>query len=145
MSRKRILIVDDNEVIVTTLSTKLRANNYDIITATDGSVAVNAARQQHPDLIVLDLTFQPDAVVGGGVPWDGFLIIEWLRRMGEARNTPLVIITSGQAGIFKERALAEGAIAFFQKPIDSSELLATINHALDDEPAAAAAAPASAA
>jgi CheY-like chemotaxis protein len=138
MSRKKILIVDDNEVIVTTLSMKLRANNYDIVTAADGSEAVSAVRQQRPDLIVLDVSFPPDVAHGGGVPWDGFRIIQWLRRMEEAKNTPIVIITGGEAGKYKQRALAEGAVAFFQKPIDSTELLATINQSLEGQKAAPA-------
>jgi CheY-like chemotaxis protein len=135
MSRKKILIVDDSQVILRTLSSKLRANNYDIVTAADGSEAVSAVRQQRPDLIVLDITFPPDVAHGGGIAWDGFLIIEWLHRMEEAKNTPIVIITAGEAGKFKERALAEGAVAFFQKPIDSGELLATINQTLEGQKA----------
>jgi CheY-like chemotaxis protein len=140
MSRKKILIVDDSQVILRTLSTKLRANNYDIVTAADGSEAVSAVRQQRPDLIVLDITFPPDVAHGGGIAWDGFLIIDWLHRMEEAKNTPIVIITAGEAGKVKERALAEGAVAFFQKPIDSTELLETINQTLEGhkpEPATA--------
>jgi len=138
MSRKKILIVDDNEVIVTTLSMKLRANNYDIVTAADGSEAVSAVRQQRPDLIVLDVSFPPDVAHGGGVPWDGFRIIQWLRRMEEAKNTPIIIITGGEAGKYKQKALAEGAVAFFQKPIDNTELLATITKALEGQNAAPA-------
>jgi two-component system KDP operon response regulator KdpE len=140
MSRKKILIVDDNEVFVTTLSMKLRANNYDLITAADGSAAVSAVHQQRPDLIVLDLGFQAEVTYGGGVTWDGFQVIQCLRLMEEAKYTPIIAITNGPAGKFKQRALTEGAIAFFQKPIDSAELLATINKSLEGENTAQASA-----
>ena len=45
MNRKKILIVDDNEVIIKTLSMKLKSSGYDVIAATDGSEAVSAARR----------------------------------------------------------------------------------------------------
>jgi DNA-binding response OmpR family regulator len=127
MNRKKILIVDDNEVIVRTLSLKLKANNYDVLSALDGAAAVSTARQQKPDLILLDITFPPEV---SGVPWDGFQIIQWLHRLDEAKNIPIVIITGGDAAKYKDRALAEGAVAFFHKPVDNDELLATINKIL---------------
>ena len=87
---KKILIVDDNEVILKTLSLKLTSAGYAVLTAIDGSAAVAAARRDKPDLILLDLSFPPDVAHGGGVPWDGFLIINWLRRIDEAsRFLPL--------------------------------------------------------
>jgi CheY-like chemotaxis protein len=126
MNRKKILIVDDNEVILKTLSLKLKAD-YDVVTAVDGSQAVSAVRTQKPDLILLDIGFPPEV---SSVPWDGFRIIQWLRRMDEAKKTPIIIITGGEAERYKERALAEGAMAFFQKPIDNEELLTTIHQTL---------------
>ena len=133
MNRKRILIVDDNEVILRTISLKLKASGYDVFTAQDGSEAVSAVRTRKPDLILLDLGFPPEVA---GVAWDGFLIIQWLRRIEEAKNTPIIVITVSEAAKYRERALAEGAMAFFQKPINNEELLATIHQALHDAPVA---------
>lgn len=127
MNRKKILIVDDNEVILRTLSLKLQANKFEVLTAADGSDAVAAVRTQKPDLILLDIGFPPEV---SGVPWDGFLIIQWLRRLEEAKNTPIIVITVGEAAKYKDRALAAGAMAFFQKPINNDELLSTIGKAL---------------
>ncbi|MGN6555408.1 MAG: response regulator [Verrucomicrobiota bacterium] len=123
MSRKKILIVDDNEVILKTLSLKLKADHYDVITAKDGSAAVAAVRVHRPDLILLDLGFPPEVT---GVPWDGFRIIQWLKRMDEAKSIPIIVITGGDAAKYKERALADGAIGFFQKPVNNDELTAMI-------------------
>lgn len=127
MNRKKILIVDDNEVILRTLSLKLQANKFEVLTAADGSDAVAAVRTQKPDLILLDIGFPPEV---SGVPWDGFLIIQWLRRLEEAKDTPIIVITVGEAAKYKDRALAAGAMAFFQKPINNDELLSTIGKAL---------------
>jgi CheY-like chemotaxis protein len=130
MNRKKILVVDDNEVILKTLSFKLKANNFDVVTAMDGSEAVGAVRKEKPDAILLDINFPPDVAHGGGVPWDGFRIIAWLRRMDEAKNIPIIIISGGEAAKFKDRAIAEGALAFFPKPIDHDALLKLLQQTL---------------
>jgi CheY-like chemotaxis protein len=133
MNRKKILVVDDNLVIIKSLSMKLTGAGYDVITATDGSEAVSAARKEKPNLILLDISFPPDVAHGGGVPWDGFLIIEWLRRIEEAKNTPVIVITGSETEKYKDRAMATGAVAFFQKPVDNDGLLEVIKKSLSED------------
>src|SRR5215472_2037458 len=139
MSRKRILIVDDSVIVLKTLSMKLKSSGYDVLTATDGAAAVSTARRERPDLILLDISFPPDVGHGGGVPWDGFLIMNWLHRMEEAKGIPIIIITSSEPSKYKERSMAAGAIGYFQKPINNEELLVCIRQTLgqtDPQPAA---------
>jgi CheY-like chemotaxis protein len=131
--KKLILIVDDNEVLLRTLSYKLKANDYDVVTAMDGSQAISTVRTQKPDLILLDISFPPDVAHGGGVAWDGFQILGWLGRTEEAKGTPIIIITGGEPAKYKDRALKSGAVAYFQKPIDNEELLATIQKVLSEQ------------
>ena len=130
MIRKKILIVDDNRVILKTMSMKLTANGYDVVTAEDGAGAVSTVRKEKPDLILLDLSFPPDVAHGGGVAWDGFVIMTWLRRLEEAKNIPIIVITGGDPAKCKDRALAAGAVHFFHKPINNDELLIVIGEAL---------------
>ena len=130
MNRKKILVVDDNLVILKTVSMKLTANGYDVVTAEDGAGAVSAVRKEKPNLILLDLSFPPDVAHGGGVPWDGFLIMNWLRRLEEAKNIPIIVITGGDPAKCKDRALAAGAASFFHKPIDNDALLTVIRQTL---------------
>ena len=131
MKRKKILVVDDNLVILKTMSMKLTANGYDVVTAEDGNAAVSAVRREKPDLILLDLSFPPDVAHGGGVAWDGFLIMNWLRRLDEAKNIPIVVITGGDPAKCKDRALAAGAANFFHKPINNDELLTVISQTFE--------------
>jgi DNA-binding response OmpR family regulator len=135
---KKILIVDDNSVILRTLSIKLRSQGFEVLTAEDGGSAVSTVRRNKPDLILLDISFPPDVASGGGVPWDGFIIMDWLRRIDEARDTPVFIITGGDPSKLKDRALKAGALSFFTKPVDTDLLLAEIRKTLE----AAAPAPA---
>jgi CheY-like chemotaxis protein len=130
---KKILVVDDNPVILKTLSLKLKSKGYDVATAMDGSGTVSAVRKERPDLILLDILFPPDVAHGGGVAWDGVRIIEWLRRFDEARNIPIIIISGADPAKYKGPSLAAGAVAFFSKPIDSDELLAAIRKVLGDD------------
>jgi CheY-like chemotaxis protein len=125
MNRKKILVVDDNPVITKTLKMKLESAGYQVTAATDGSEAVSAARKEKLDLILLDISF-PDPGVGGGVQWDGFKIIDWLRRLEEAKDVPVIVITAGEPAKYKDQSLSKGAVAFFQKPIDNQGLLEVI-------------------
>jgi len=69
---------------------------------------------------------------GDGVSWDGFLIMEWIRRMEEARHIPIVIITGGDPVKYEKRALDAGAVAFFHKPIDHAGLINVIRRTLGE-------------
>ena len=139
LTRKKILVVDDSFIIRKTLMTKLKSSGYDVLEAADGGTAVSIVRRERPDLVLLDLSFPPDVAHGGGVAWDGFLIMAWLQRMDEAKNIPIMIVTAGEPEKFKARALKAGAVGFFQKPINNDELLAAIRRTFgeDAEPSAA--------
>jgi CheY-like chemotaxis protein len=138
--KRKILIVDDSVIVLKALSLKLKSKGYDVLTAADGSEAVSTARREKPDLILLDISFPPDVAHGGGVAWDGFLIMDWLRRMDEVKDIPIIIITGGDPVKLKDRSLAAGATAFFHKPLDNDELLGVIRKTLgeDAEPPPAA-------
>ena len=129
--RKKILVVDDDPIILMTMSLKLKSWGFEVATAVDASTAIGAVRDERPDLVLLDLSFPPDVPNGGRVTWDGFQIMSWLRGMDEASLLPFIIITGGEPALFEERALASGAVAFFHKPIQHDDLLRMIQQALD--------------
>jgi CheY-like chemotaxis protein len=130
MNGKRVLIVEDNPVDQRVLKTKLKAEGFEVLIAEDGSAAVSTARREKPDLIFLDMVYPPDVAHGGGVPWDGFLIMNWLRRLEELKDIPVIFITGADPQKYRARALAAGAANFFSKPYDSDELMAAVNRAL---------------
>lgn len=132
---KKILVVDDNEIVVRTISMKLQGAGYEVIAAMDGSEAVALARKESPDLILLDIGFPLDV---GSVPWDGFRIMEWFHRLDAARRIPIIVITGSEDPKTKERATAAGAVAYFQKPIEHDYLLKVVRATLGDTAAPAA-------
>ncbi|MGA9450085.1 MAG: response regulator, partial [Verrucomicrobiia bacterium] len=124
---KKILVVDDDEIILKTVSLKLQGAGYQVFTALDGAGAVAAARKENPDLILLDIGFPPAV---DGVPWDGFRIMDWFHRLDSAKKIPIIIITGSEDPKIKERAASSGAVAFFHKPIDHDDLLMVVHSAL---------------
>ena len=132
-NRKKILIVDDNAVILAALSGKLKANGYATLTASDGAMAISMVRRTAPDLILLDISYPIDAS-SGGISWDGFTIIEWLGRMDKGKHIPIIVISGGDEAIYKERSLRAGAIAFFKKPVNNDELINVIRQTIGDSP-----------
>lgn len=127
---EKILIVDDDPVVVKALSMKLTSKGFAVCSAADGPEAVKAVREQKPKLILLDINLPQDM----GVAWDGFRIIEWLRHMDEARLIPILVISGGAADKFQSRAMAAGAAGYFQKPVDSEQLFAAIRKTLANPP-----------
>ena len=127
VSPKKVLVVDDNEVVLKTISLKLQGAGFNVITALDGSEAVAAARKEEPDLILLDINFPPDV---DGVPWDGFRIMNWFNRLDPAKKVPIIIITGLEDMKSKERATSSGAVAFFHKPINHDDLLKVVRATL---------------
>ncbi len=127
-SPRKILVVDDNEIILQTMAVKLRQAGYQPFLALDGLEAVTVARQTTPDLVLLDLNFPPDVY---GEAWDGFRIMEWLRRLDNTREVPIIMISGTPAATDREQAHLSGVTAFFSKPLDHADLLNVIRDTLD--------------
>ena len=131
MSEKKILIVDDSLVFLKAMSKFLAAKGYQVLTAEDGAAALGTVRREKPNLILLDINFPPDVAHGGTVNWDGYRIMDWLRRMDEAKGVPIIITTGGDSAKDKDQCRAPGVVGFFRKPVDHEELLVAIREALD--------------
>jgi len=130
---KKILLVDDSKIILKTTSAKLKSAGYEVLTAEDGASAIRQARQLNPHLIILDLNFPPDVGHGGGIPWDGLLILSWLRQTEGMKKIPVIVITGGELQAYKDRLMGAGVLDVFLKPIDHEALLAAIRWSVDEE------------
>jgi len=123
---KKILVVDDDEMTLKVVSSKLRSAGYDVVTAIDASEAISAVRDAHPDLVVLGINFPPNVAYGGAVAWDGFKIMEWLCQLKETELAPFIFITADQSTECEQRSADVGAVALFHKPINHKELIQAI-------------------
>lgn len=114
----RILIVDDEPQIRRALGTGLRANNYDVETASDGDEALMLAASDPPDILILDL-----AMPGT----DGIDVILHLREWSQM---PIIVLSAHAAERDKVQALDAGADDYLTKPFGMDELLARVRAAL---------------
>lgn len=123
MSEKKILIIDDDQHLLLGLTTRLKANGYGVVSATDAISAIAVARAEAPDLVILDL----------GLPaGDGFLVFDRMRGLTDLVATPVIVLSARDPAKNKKRALDAGAVAFFQKPPNNREFLTAIRQALGE-------------
>jgi CheY-like chemotaxis protein len=127
LPNNKILVVDDNPVILRVLSLALKPRGYEVFTAVDGPEAFNIVTWQEPGLILLDIFFPPDAAQTCN-SWDAFRIMHWLQRMGgpHASNIPVIVMSGADPAEYRDRCLAAGAVNYIQKPIKIPELLEAI-------------------
>ena len=124
MRKPKILVVDDDPDLLKALRLRLRANNCDVISVSDGYSVMGAAQKEHPDVIILDL----------GLPaGDGFVVLERLQSSDTLSGIPVIVLTARDPQGNEQRALQAGAAAFFQKPVDNEELLNVIRVSLPQE------------
>lgn len=121
MDRSKILIIEDDLDLRRGLNLRLRANDYETAFAADAVMALNIAKKESPDLILLDL-----GLPGG----DGFLVLERMKNIASLACTPVIVLSARDPKANEKRALEAGAEAFFQKPVDNQELMKAIQRAL---------------
>jgi DNA-binding response OmpR family regulator len=114
-AKKQILVVDDEPGLRRTLSDRLRAEGYDVETASNGVVATSMMRQHPYDLVVLDLMLPVK---------DGLTVCKELRS--EGRDTLVLMLTARDETEDKIRGLKLGADDYMTKPFECAELLARI-------------------
>src|SRR5713226_3443341 len=114
---RRILVVDDEPVLVETIAYNLEQAGYQVTTAADGSSALEAARSETPDLIILDIML-PEM--------DGLEVCRQLRRESNTSTTPIMMLTAKGDEIDKVVGLEVGADDYVTKPFGRRELLARV-------------------
>jgi DNA-binding response OmpR family regulator len=116
----KILVVDDVPENVRLLEAVLTSRGYDVVSATDGRVALELAGSAKPDLVLLDVVMpQPD----------GYVVCRRLRESEETAVLPVVMVTASQ-GPEKTKAIEAGADDLIAKPLDHDELLARVRSLL---------------
>jgi two-component system KDP operon response regulator KdpE len=114
VNRTRVLIVDDEPQLLRALRINLQAREYDVVTAGDGTTALRAAADQHPDVVEHDHGL-PDI--------DG---LEVLRSLRAWTPVPVVVLSGRLGSTEKVAALDAGADDYVTKPFNVDELLARL-------------------
>jgi len=115
---KTIMVVDDEERLVSLLKSYLRQEGFRVVTAPNGREALFVARQEKPDLIVLDL-MMPEM--------DGY---EFMRQHRKEHETPIILLTAKIEDSDKVLGLELGADDYVSKPFSPRELAARVRAVL---------------
>jgi len=111
---KTVLVVEDEASLASTLSYNFRKNGFNVISAADGVEGLQAARREHPDLVVLDLMLPK---------MDG---LEVCRRLRASSDVPILMLTAKGEELDRVVGLELGADDYLAKPFSMRELLARV-------------------
>jgi two-component system alkaline phosphatase synthesis response regulator PhoP len=114
MEKKKILLIDDEEDIVTTLKFKLEDEGYALSTASDGFEGLKKAKGENPDLIILDIMMPK---------MDGHKVCGLLKKDKKTSHIPIIMFTAKVQDEDRKLAGELGADAYITKPFEPAELL----------------------
>lgn len=128
--KKKILVVDDEEDILTLITARITQGGYDVVTAGDGLEGLEKAEKEKPDLILVDVSMPR---------MNGFQMVQLLRIHDTLKDTPIIIITASRQ---KDEAAWRDQVGvryFILKPFEAKELLEKVKEALHSQPSREAA------
>jgi len=118
----KVLIIEDDENISKALEVRLNARGYQISTAFDAVMGIQKALNTPPDAILLDITMP------GG---NGLTLAERLKASTKTQDVPIIFLTASKQPELRQKAMALGGTAFFEKPYDFNYLLAALRASIE--------------
>lgn len=115
--KKRILITDDDPVILRLLQVNLELEGYDVLLAHHGEEAYEIAQAEHPDLVILDIMMPK---------LDGYQTCEKLKATDSTKDIPVVFLSAKAQQTDIERGKSFGVAEYLTKPFDPSDLLEVV-------------------
>lgn len=114
---KKILLVDDETQLVEMIKLRLEANNYEVVTAYDGMEALEKAKKEKPDLIILDIMLPK---------MDGYKVCRMLKFDEKYKRIPIIMFTARVQETDKKIGMEVGADDYLAKPFEPQVLLEKI-------------------
>jgi CheY-like chemotaxis protein len=121
--RKKILVVDDSATIHMIVRMVLGKDRYTLVTANDGQEAVDKARKEMPDLVVMDVVMPR---------MTGFEACRLMRRDETTKDIPVILVTTRGEPENVQKGYESGCSDYVTKPINSLELLAKVQSCLGE-------------
>jgi two-component system cell cycle response regulator DivK len=117
MSKKKILVVEDNELNMKLFCDLLGAHGYETIQITEGMKALEIARTEKPDLILMDIQL-PEV--------SGLEVTKWIKEDDELKSIPVIAVTAFAMKGDEEKIREGGCEAYIAKPISVSQFIETV-------------------
>lgn len=124
--RKRVLVCDDDPVILRLLQVNLELEGYDVLTARHGEEAVAVTSSELPDVVILDI-MMPNM--------DGYEACEQLKGQPSTRDIPVVFLSAKAQQGDLEKGRSYGVSEYLTKPFDPGELLDVVERLANQGPA----------
>jgi DNA-binding response OmpR family regulator len=124
MGQKKILVVDDEVDLVETIRFPLESEGFTVLVSYNGEDALNQARTENPDLILLDIMLPK---------LDGYKVCRLLKFDERYRNIPILMLTAKTQEKDKTIGMETGADEYITKPFDMDELLEKVKAYLKRE------------
>lgn len=124
LTQARILVIDDEPDLVSTIQCHLRWYHYDVITATNGKEGLEKAVSEKPDLILLDISMPV---------MSGHEVLERLRKHPDLKDVPVIMLTALCEAKDIATASSYGIADYVTKPFDFTELVEKIANALENK------------
>ena len=116
-----VLVAEDDEDILLLVTTRLKRDGYDVVTARTGAEALELMRERRPDVAVLDI---------GMPPPDGIEVVRQVRADAELRHIRLILLTAKAQESDVRRGVEAGADAYVTKPFSPGDLSARVRDLL---------------
>jgi two-component system cell cycle response regulator DivK len=120
---KTVLVVEDNELNMKLFHDLLEANGYNTIQTRSGLEAIDLARAQRPDLILMDIQL-PEV--------SGLEVTKWIKEDDDLRSIPVIAVTAFAMKGDEERIRQGGCEAYLSKPISVNKFIETVKAYLGD-------------
>jgi len=121
MSKKRILVIDDENELAKAIQIRLSVSGYEVLTACDGVEGLEKAKKEKPDLILLDVSMPK---------MDGFKTLEKLKQNSQIKFIPVIMLTAKSQLDDVTKATDLGAEDYIVKPFDYITVLDKIKKAI---------------
>lgn len=121
MDKKKVMIVDDEAHIVELVKVCLEDTDYEILEAYTGQEALQKAKEEKPDLILLDVMLPK---------MDGYEVCKQLKSNQETQNIPVVMLTAKGQEVDKVKGFQAGADSYMTKPFSPLRLLTELEEKL---------------
>ncbi len=117
----KVLVIDDDPVILELLRVNFEIENFEVVTAGDGREGLEKAKSEHPDVVLSDIMMPR---------LDGLQLVTLLRQDPRTRTLPIILLSAKAQNAEVQQGLDMGADDYVTKPFDPLELIDRVNAAL---------------
>ena len=128
---RMVLVIDDDPDVREAIQVVLEDRGYRVICASDGETGIRRALDDRPDLVIVDMMMPRTS---------GFVVLDRLKHHHRLR-TPIIMLTGNESDHQRQYAMFLGVDEYMTKPVQTDQLLRSIDHFLSHSPPGAAIAP----